>query len=871
MGIKDLGSKIQQLRKSNNMSQQNLAEKLSVSNKTISKWECGNSTPDIEMLNKIANIFNISVDELIHEKNNESENNNTSDNIDDSILAESVKNVNDENTYKNSKNKKLIYILSAISMVFIIAFASLMCYLFIPRNPIVSESNLFSIDNNNSSLYCVVNNGDTTLKLDNEIQVPRTCKWGVFEDVNGTKEIETKTLNLNLGDNTFYLIVTNSSNKKKVYTLNVKRKFAYSLTFNSLGGTEIQMQTVSEGSYFNPDIPTKAGHIFKGWTFEGDIYDFNTTPINQNMNFVAEWEVITYTITYETYDSAIDNSINKTSYTVNTEDFSINSLSKKGYNFEGWYDNEDFTIANKVTEIKQGTTQNYNLYAKWDIIEYTITYVANGGEVGETSKTTYTINDKVTLEPAYYYGYQFINWYNHMELDVKGDVVTVINEGSTGNVTLYAKYTDEFDHEGYRRIDSTDKFLAYKNNELYFSDNARLYSNINLSESTKNDAWTPIGNYDYPFTAVFDGNGYKIQHFNPTGITKGLGLFAYTDGATIKNLSITYSSFDLTSNMITFGGLVFDLLNSTIDNCSVSIDANITVTSSFMTSLVIGGICNNVKNSTISNSYYFGNINVTESVMANLTIGGFTATMKDGKIINSYSTCSVNVISNRNAITYLGGLVGKMTSGEITNSFTTGNFKSSSTASKVGGLVGEMITGTITNSFATGDVYTVQSSETTYAGNLVGVNTMGGILTNCYGCEGQVVEGYTINSSEQKTFAELIEFTKENYDSNIWEFGDVEELPYLKKLPAITSVMLGYNPDDVEDYVYYRLSETHANMRLASIIEEFDTTLLQKDGYTFVGWYIYRLDLPWNPERNTTAGGRIGIDIIAKFQEKEVV
>jgi hypothetical protein len=127
----------------------------------------------------------------------------------------------------------------------------------------------------------VVNNEKTTLELIDEIKIPKNCEWGVYEDVNGINEIKSKTLNLNLGDNTFYLIVRNSNNKKKVYTLNVKRKFVYSLTFDSLGGTEIPMQTISEGSYFEAQIPTKAGHVFKGWKFEGDIYNFNTNSFKE--------------------------------------------------------------------------------------------------------------------------------------------------------------------------------------------------------------------------------------------------------------------------------------------------------------------------------------------------------------------------------------------------------------------------------------------------------------------------------------------------------------------------------------------------------------------------------------------------------------
>ena len=66
MDSKELGKRISELRKKNNMSQQDLADKLNVSNKTISKWECGNGLPDVIALNTMASVFGITLDELIN-------------------------------------------------------------------------------------------------------------------------------------------------------------------------------------------------------------------------------------------------------------------------------------------------------------------------------------------------------------------------------------------------------------------------------------------------------------------------------------------------------------------------------------------------------------------------------------------------------------------------------------------------------------------------------------------------------------------------------------------------------------------------------------------------------------------------------------
>ena len=61
----EFNEKLQNLRKKNNISQQELAQKLYVSRAAISKWESGRGTPNIESLKNISKIFSVSVDELL--------------------------------------------------------------------------------------------------------------------------------------------------------------------------------------------------------------------------------------------------------------------------------------------------------------------------------------------------------------------------------------------------------------------------------------------------------------------------------------------------------------------------------------------------------------------------------------------------------------------------------------------------------------------------------------------------------------------------------------------------------------------------------------------------------------------------------------
>lgn len=62
---------IQALRKANKLSQEKLAEIMSVSRQAIAKWEMGKSYPDINNLIELSNYFNISIDDLLKEKNND--------------------------------------------------------------------------------------------------------------------------------------------------------------------------------------------------------------------------------------------------------------------------------------------------------------------------------------------------------------------------------------------------------------------------------------------------------------------------------------------------------------------------------------------------------------------------------------------------------------------------------------------------------------------------------------------------------------------------------------------------------------------------------------------------------------------------------
>ena len=69
--MKSIGETIASLRKKKGMTQSQLAEKMNVTDKAVSKWERDLSCPDVNTISKLADVLDTSVDELLQAKNKE--------------------------------------------------------------------------------------------------------------------------------------------------------------------------------------------------------------------------------------------------------------------------------------------------------------------------------------------------------------------------------------------------------------------------------------------------------------------------------------------------------------------------------------------------------------------------------------------------------------------------------------------------------------------------------------------------------------------------------------------------------------------------------------------------------------------------------
>ena len=110
MDQKKIGSFLKELRKEKGITQEEFAEKLNVSGRSVSRWETGSNMPDISLLIEIAEFFDVSIPEIINgERKSES-------------MNEEVKEVADKlSDYANAEKEKLIKNIRSESIIGTIA------------------------------------------------------------------------------------------------------------------------------------------------------------------------------------------------------------------------------------------------------------------------------------------------------------------------------------------------------------------------------------------------------------------------------------------------------------------------------------------------------------------------------------------------------------------------------------------------------------------------------------------------------------------------------------------------------------------------------------------------------------------------------
>lgn len=205
----------------------------------------------------------------------------------------------------------------------------------------------------------------------------------------------------------------------------------YRISYELNGGTNAENPDGYDVSDLPVSLhaPSRTGYIFKGW-YMGENRVL-AIPVGTTGNVVvsAKWEPITYTIDFDTNGGLP--TLSSIDYTIESDSFTLQEITKVGYTFDGWYNGET-----KVTEITTGTYGNMTLVAKWTADLYTISYDLADGVNSPENPTSYTIESGlITLKDPTRVGYTFVGWYNGEQL------VTTIDSNTLENISLTAKWT----------------------------------------------------------------------------------------------------------------------------------------------------------------------------------------------------------------------------------------------------------------------------------------------------------------------------------------------------------------------------------------------------------------------------------------------
>ncbi len=107
-----LNENIKALRKTKGLTQDELAIRLHVVRQTVSKWEKGLSVPDAEMLQRIAEIFEVNVSQLLGSPIHQNEN------VD--MIAEQLSRINEQLVVKNNRTRKTWKVIGIILAIIIV-------------------------------------------------------------------------------------------------------------------------------------------------------------------------------------------------------------------------------------------------------------------------------------------------------------------------------------------------------------------------------------------------------------------------------------------------------------------------------------------------------------------------------------------------------------------------------------------------------------------------------------------------------------------------------------------------------------------------------------------------------------------------------
>ena len=192
-------------------------------------------------------------------------------------------------------------------------------------------------------------------------------------------------------------------------------------------------------------VPTRDGYTFKGYydaKTDGNLVIGTDGMLPANDKFTddttlyAQWDLITYTITYDNMDGATNNIANPSSYTIEQTPMSLANPEKRGYTFTGW--TGDAISDNTIVE---GTTGNLTITANWKANTFVVHFDTTDATETVVPNVECTYDEPCNAAAAIELLYNTFSGWNTAP-DGKGTTydggADITNIVASGEITLYA-------------------------------------------------------------------------------------------------------------------------------------------------------------------------------------------------------------------------------------------------------------------------------------------------------------------------------------------------------------------------------------------------------------------------------------------------
>lgn len=235
----------------------------------------------------------------------------------------------------------------------------------------------------------------------------------------------------------------------------------YSVTFDSDGGTEIAVQSVTDGQKaVKPGDPFKANYEFDGWFLGEEKYDFDSA-VTADITLKAHWTRLYMAM----YNSAGGSQVSSHTIRAGEKFTAPANPTREGYTFAGWY------LGDVLYDFDSLVTGDVKLTAHWTINKYTVTFDVDGGV--PLDAVTQDYNTNCPLPTPEKWGFDFAGWFNGTE--------EVTSLKITGDITLKAHWTAwaAWDDEGEvqitdMRINTDEVKKEYKIGEQFSGEGIKV-------------------------------------------------------------------------------------------------------------------------------------------------------------------------------------------------------------------------------------------------------------------------------------------------------------------------------------------------------------------------------------------------------------